>query len=180
MTSRQSLIEAITNYHPEFNEEAAFKDRFLDLLKHPRAYFRDHLPGHMTGSAWIMDESKKFILLTHHAKLNKWLQPGGHADGDENILNVAIREALEETGLRSLYPFSTSIFDIDIHRIPAGKDFTEHLHYDVRVLFQGSKEEPLTVSDESHDLAWVSIDHAGDVSANNSSIGRMAAKLRLL
>ena len=177
MMNRQQLISALQTYPTHDPEEAAFVPRFLELLRHADAYQRTHLPGHITGSAWIVDASKKFVLLTHHAKLNKWLQPGGHADGDENILNVALREVNEETGLHPLDASQHHLFDIDIHPIPARPDFPEHLHYDVRFLVVADKNEPLLLSEESHALAWVSLAEVAAISRNNRSMMRMVDKL---
>ncbi|MDZ7646212.1 MAG: NUDIX hydrolase [Cytophagales bacterium] len=94
------------------------------------------MPGHITGSAWIVDPSNTQALLVHHAKLNKWVQPGGHADGDENILQVALREAEEETGLKNFKVLSDPPFDVDIHLIPERADFPEHFHFDIRYLLK--------------------------------------------
>lgn len=167
-------------YQPSFLEECGFRDRFLSLLEHPRSFYRDHLPGHITGSAMIVDETGTFTLLTHHAKLDKWLQPGGHADGDENILAVSLREANEETGLKNLKLIGSSFFDIDIHVIPARKEFQEHFHYDVRFLFQASRHENFQVSEESHALAWVKLTDLPAHGGDQPSILRMAEKVRLL
>jgi 8-oxo-dGTP pyrophosphatase MutT (NUDIX family) len=181
MRTRKDLVEFLQRYHSDFKTEQPFKDQFLELLLHPRAYFRDHLPGHMTGSAWIVDNTGENILLTHHAKLNRWLQPGGHADGDEDILNVAQREAEEETGLKSLTLIGDSFFDIDIHTIPARNEFPEHLHYDVRFLFQASADESLVVTEESHALAWKKRNELPALVNYNESILRMSEKaMRLL
>lgn len=180
MTTRRTLIEALTKYSTSYAEEFPFINQFIQLLKHPQAFQRDHLPGHVTGSAWIMDETKNFILLTHHAKLNRWLQPGGHADGEENIIKVSLREVYEETGLRSLKLQTSDIFDIDIHSIPRRNDFPEHFHYDIRFLVQAQKSEKFTVSEESHDLAWVNIHDIANKTGNSSSMLRMAMKTLLL
>lgn len=153
-----------------------FVTQFLELLQAPRSFHRDHLPGHITASAWIVDESKTHALLVHHAKLNKWLQPGGHADGDENVVNVATREVNEETGLTNLTLLVPEIFDLDIHPIPARKDFPEHLHYDIRFAFIASQQEQLKISDESHDLKWVRLTKVPDLTQNNPSILRMVRK----
>ncbi|MDH4089965.1 MAG: NUDIX hydrolase [Cyclobacteriaceae bacterium] len=177
--NREFLIAALKNYHA-FAEEEIFIPKFLDLLLHRDAYQRDHLPGHITGSAWIVDTSGNFVLLTHHAKLNKWLQPGGHADGDENILNVALREAREETGLSDFKLLENGIFDIDIHTIPARKEFPQHLHYDVRFLIEGDKEQSLLVTRESHALAWIPMHQLVHLTEENASILRMANKLSRL
>lgn len=177
---RAWLITSIQKYVTPFEEEDGFIKLFLELLKHPRAFYRDHLPGHITGSAWIVDETRTQALLTHHAKLSRWLQPGGHADGEENIIEVALREAREETGLTSLEVISPAIFDLDIHLIPARHDFLQHQHFDVRILLQASRNERFTVTEESHDLAWVSLDEVGSRSNQNPSMLRMCTKTKLL
>jgi 8-oxo-dGTP pyrophosphatase MutT (NUDIX family) len=178
--TRAALTEQLSNYKTSFVEEATFIPQFLKLLEHQDAYQRHHLPGHLTGSAWIIDHTRKFALLTHHAKLNKWLQPGGHADGDENIFNVALREAEEETGLKNFKSLSQTFSDIDIHTIPARKDFPQHLHFDIRFVFQADKKEALVITQESHDLAWISIDNLTALTKNNPSIERMAEKISRL
>lgn len=180
MLYRSSLIQSISRYNPDSRDETSFKKQFLELLEHPRAFFRDHLPGHITASSWIIDRDHQFALLTHHAKLNRWLQPGGHADGQEDVLAVAQREAYEETGLTSLQVISTGIFDLDIHIIPARKDFPEHYHYDIRFLFQGNKEESFTISEESRELAWIPNNEVPRKTGNNVSILRMAQKAKNL
>jgi 8-oxo-dGTP pyrophosphatase MutT (NUDIX family) len=180
MGSRITLIQSIQRYHSEYQEELVFKKQFLDLLAHPRAFFRDHLPGHITASSWIIDSTKEFTLLTHHAKLNRWLQPGGHADGEENVVAVARREASEETGLSSLQLLVAEIFDIDIHPIPARQEFPKHFHYDIRFLFQGDMKEPVTMSEESRDLGWIQNSDIAAKTANNASILRMVEKVKNL
>lgn len=180
ITSREQLVNHLEIYSTAFAEEAPFAKQFLALLKDTPCYSRDHLPGHITGSAWIVNSRKDHILLVHHAKLNKWLQPGGHADGDENILNVALREAEEETGLKNLRLLHEGLFDIDIHPIPARKDFPEHLHFDIRFAFQADSQEPLLLSEESHSLAWIKYDDIISQTKGNVSILRMLEKTKSL
>jgi 8-oxo-dGTP pyrophosphatase MutT (NUDIX family) len=175
-TTRSQLIEAFKNYQTSFAEEQRFIADFLSLLKSNHCYHRNHLPGHITGSAWITDESLSRVILVHHAKLNKWLQPGGHADGDKNILNVAWREAVEETGIQQFKLLTNLIFDIDIHTIPAHNNFPEHLHYDIRFAFQASRQSLIKVSSESHDVQWIPLDQVPLLSQNNASILRMIQK----
>ena len=174
--TQKSLIHSLQSYSTLFVEEEIFKSKFLELLEHPGSFYRDHLPGHITGSAWIVNEDLSKVLLVLHAKLGRWLQPGGHADGDENVLNVALREAKEETGLRNIQILSPVIFDIDIHPIPARKDFPEHLHYDVRFLLQASERDLLAISDESTDLKWFPVDELRALTGNAPSIMRMVGK----
>jgi 8-oxo-dGTP pyrophosphatase MutT (NUDIX family) len=171
-----SLIESLQVYQSRYPEEQKFKTRFIELLSHPRAFFRDHLPGHMTASSWIVDATGRFVLLTHHAKLDRWLQPGGHADGQEDLIAVARKEATEETGLSYLKLLSPEIYDIDIHVIPARKEFPEHFHYDVRFLFQADRNERTIISGESHELAWVPVKDIAAKSQSNLSMIRMADK----
>ncbi len=177
MESRAALINALTVYTTKFKEEQPFALQFRELLKSTGCYHRDHLPGHITGSAWIVDEDRTHVLLIHHNNLNKWLQPGGHADGDENVLNVALREANEETGLSNLIQLTPGFFDLDIHPIPTRKGFPEHFHFDVRFLFQASKKDELKISEESSDLKWINLEDIPTLTQNNPSILRMIKKL---
>jgi 8-oxo-dGTP pyrophosphatase MutT (NUDIX family) len=176
LTSRKELINCLQSYTTAFPAEAGFIPAFLSLLQSERCYHRDHLPGHMTGSAWILNHERTKVALLHHAKLNKWLQPGGHADGDEDILHVALREAEEETGLQNLALLTTGIFDIDIHLIPARADFPAHDHYDIRFAFITSPNAFLQVSNESHAVEWINLHEAASYSGNNVSILRMVQK----
>ncbi|HMJ67282.1 MAG TPA: NUDIX hydrolase [Cyclobacteriaceae bacterium] len=156
---RQSLLSALRDYKTNFDEEREFISRFIVLLQHPDSYERTHLPGHITASSWIINKEGSKVLLVKHAALKKWLQPGGHADGDENVFRVAVREANEETGLTNLIPVGSGFLDIDIHLIPARKDlsFPEHDHYDVRFLFQADETDELKISEESTDLRWIEL-----------------------
>lgn len=174
---RQDLINKLNDYSPEFEAEKEFRASFLSFVKqNPECFERSLEEGHVTGSAWIINKTGTKVLLTHHHKLDRWLQLGGHADGDPDIINVATKEALEESGLKSIRLVSQSIFDIDIHTIPARKTDPEHLHYDIRFLFQADENEPLVVSNESKDLAWVELDKLAALVESNDSIMRMMQK----
>ncbi len=173
--NRSALQAVLRDYVTSFEEEKNFVDRFLALLEHPRCFHRDHLPGHITGSAWIVSGDRTKVLLVHHAKLSKWLQPGGHADGEENVWAVAQREAWEETGAQ-VKPVSSSIFDIDIHEIPARGDFPKHDHYDIRFLFEVEEATPLQINHESTDLKWVPLSELADYNSSPSVL-RMRDKL---
>lgn len=131
--------------------------------------------GHLTGSAWIVDVSRHRALLTHHRKLDKWLQPGGHADGDSDLLAVALREAREETGLTRLTAVSPEIFDVDRHWIPSHGEVAGHWHFDLRFLVEADPEEALWVSDESHDLMWVELTRIAVLNPEESML-RMVRK----
>jgi 8-oxo-dGTP pyrophosphatase MutT (NUDIX family) len=173
--NRFTLVAALARYTTPFPAEQAFIARFQALLAHPDCYLRTHLPGHLTGSAWITNRSRDRVLLVKHAKLDKWLQPGGHADGNENMVEVALREVQEETGLDQSV-VAPGLFDIDIHTIPARKDFPAHEHYDVRFLLEADETRPLTINHESTALQWVAL-HELTHYNRDASLQCMAAKL---
>lgn len=116
-------------------------------------------------------------LLTHHLKLDKWLQLGGHADGDGDLIAVAMREAQEESGLSRLRAVSAEIFDLDRHWIPARKSDPGHYHYDLRFLIEADPQEAIAVSNESKDLAWVELERVNALNPEES-IARMVRKTR--
>lgn len=145
------------------------------VAAHADCLWRTCREGHLTASAWIVDPARRSTLLTHHHKLDRWLQLGGHVDGDPDLAGAACREAREESGLTRLRLVSGEIFDVDRHRIPARGDEPEHWHFDVRFLIEADPAEPLTVSRESKDLAWVAL---ADVARLNpsESLARMVRK----
>lgn len=179
MSDRNELVSQLNSYKTSFTDEQVFIKPFLELLKEKDCFERTHLPGHITGSSWIIDNHLEYVLLVHHAKLNKWLQPGGHADGDDNVLRVALREAEEETGVKNFYPVHKTIFDLDIHTIPARKEMPEHLHYDIRFLLQCSRDEKIEVSEESHEVKWISLKELDRFNPERSLL-RMLEKVNLL
>ncbi len=155
---RRTLLDLLDPYATLHPDEAETIGRFRDFVNRcPDCFERSLAEGHVTGSAWIVDSAATRVLLTHHRKLNRWFQPGGHADGDPDVLAVAQREAVEETGLTDLKPVHDGIFDLDIHAIPSRGEDPEHFHYDIRFLFQDRSGADYTVSEESHDLAWVEL-----------------------
>jgi len=175
--SRVDLLALLADYRARFPGEADVVARVESLLAAPRCFARDFFsPGHITGSAWLVDRTGERVLLTHHRKLGRWFQLGGHADGDENVLRVAWREAEEESGLE-VEPVGRGLFDLDIHEIPTiGSDPT-HLHFDLRCAFRVSGNDVFAVSDESHALSWVPLE-AFESFTDEVSMRRMAAKWR--
>ncbi|SIS81792.1 NUDIX hydrolase [Belliella pelovolcani] len=173
---RTLLRQSLEKYRTPFEEESAFAPEFIALTFEEDAFLRSRLSGHFTASAWVVNKRRTHTLLTLHRKLNRWLQLGGHADGEENLLEVAMKEAQEESGLTSLRFVGNGIFDIDKHIIPQKGDVPEHYHYDVRYLIEAELNEPLTLSNESMDLAWVPFDTVEDVVGYNPSILRMLEK----
>ncbi|WP_343561670.1 NUDIX hydrolase [Kiloniella sp. b19] len=122
------------------------------------AFASDPAQDHITGSAFVVNPARTRLLMTHHAKLDRWLQLGGHSDGDCNPLVVALREAREESGLSEIRVISADVFDLDIHEIPARKEDPAHFHFDIRYLLEADDSQPLGLTHESRDLKWVPLD----------------------
>ena len=184
------ISELLARYQPADLHEAAMKTRlqtFLDSLPNHGAAFSREVNGeysrgecgHITGSAWIVNENGTRAILLLHAKLQKWVQPGGHCDGESDAQQVAFREAREETGLQTLAPRSREIFDIDVHAIPEYWNTPRHFHYDIRFLFQADEHETPVVSHESREVRWTSLDEAESLAASES-VARMIRKTRRL
>ena len=174
---RNKLRRLLNHYetrHPA--EDLAPFRAFVE--RQPRCFERDCWDdGHITASAAVLDPDVSALLLTLHAKLGKWLQLGGHADGDADPLAVALREASEESGL-AVRPLLADAIDVDIHAIPARGAEPAHFHYDVRFLLI-AELAPLTVTSESHALQWVPLAKIESVS-REASLLRLAAKCRAL
>ena len=156
--------------------------RIVDLVEsHADCFLRTCRPGHITGAAWVLSSDRQRCLLVHHRKLAKWLQPGGHADGDSNVAEVALREAREETGLQSLRLANRIPLDVDVHDIPERRDpqgrliEDAHQHHDIRFLLTADAEETPTVSHESHDVRWFTRSEL-EQCVDEESVLRMARK----
>ena len=157
------------------HEAAQTAETIRFVAAHADCLLRSCAPGHLTGSTWIVSPDRTRTLLTHHHKLDKWLQLGGHADGDGDLLAVALREAREESGLTRLRVLSGEIFDFDRHLIPARKSDPEHYHHDLRFLIEADPDEPLIISSESKDLAWVEVTRVTALNPEES-MARMVRK----
>ncbi len=136
-------------------EIIALVESFLD--EHPDALWRTCLEGHLTGSAFVVDAAAERALLLHHVKLGKWLQPGGHADGDGNLAAVAWREATEETGIDGLTLLAPPV-DIDVHKIGPRGDEPAHVHLDVRFVAVAPEGAEPILNHEASDAAWFTFD----------------------
>jgi len=173
---RKSLLTLLQDYQQRHPEEQECVSRFIAFVtSHSDCFQRSLQAGHVTGSAWLVNKTGTHVLLTHHRKLDIWVQLGGHADGETDILTVAMQEAEEESGLGDIIPVSTAIFDLDIHRIPVRPDEPEHYHHDVRFALQTTGDENYIVSDESHALAWIEIARLTSKTQEQSML-RMAHK----
>ena len=180
---RNQLLTLLQNYRTAFNTEAGYVSRIRRFVMQNENCFDRHVwPGHITGSAWVVNPTRDKVLLMHHRKHNQWFQFGGHADGDSNIIRVALRETQEETGL----PLDAiklvghnRIFDVDIHTIPAGPKGPEHMHFDIRFLVEIDDSIPVPGNNESHEILWVPLEEVTRFN-NNLSTCRMLEKSRRL
>ncbi len=173
---RNDLLLKLAEYATVWPEESDMTQRLIDFVEaNPDCFERYLQIGHVTGSAWVVNRAGSHVLLTHHKKLDKWLQLGGHADGHADILEAALREVREESGLKAFEPVSDQIFDLDIHRIPEHKSTPAHHHHDIRFAVRAVGSDDYIVSGESHDLAWVEIDQLDQFTSEESML-RMAGK----
>jgi 8-oxo-dGTP pyrophosphatase MutT (NUDIX family) len=170
------MIDALRRYRDQWHGESeavALFDKFLHTQAN--AFERTNTAGHFTGSCWLVSADGLRVLLMHHRKLDKWLQPGGHADGDTDLARVALREAQEETGVAGLH-VEDGIFDIDRHRIPVSAREPGHWHYDVRYVVRAGADERFTLNQESRALAWRSVTDVAADDSLDASLRRMARK----
>lgn len=154
--SKFDLQLALQKYKAYDEYEQKNLQNFSNFLQNSKEPFvRSNFIGHITGSAYLLSNDLSQVLLHHHRFLNKWLQFGGHSDGDANTLRVAFRETIEESGIDSIVPLSLDIVDIDIHNVPpnAQKYEPAHLHYDVRFIFLTDHKD-FKISQESNEIKW--------------------------
>jgi 8-oxo-dGTP pyrophosphatase MutT (NUDIX family) len=156
--NRQALLDLLSSHLAADADEA-------DSLARIRALIADgedpwsrgiYAPGHLTASAVVVDAERRRALLIHHAKLQLWLQPGGHFEPDErDPRGAAAREVLEETGLRTQpAEGGPAILDVDVHRIPARKDEPAHEHFDLRLLLVAQEGEAFA-GDGAEAIRWI-------------------------
>ncbi len=173
---RGSLLALLDRHRPFDAAELDAVNAIVGFVRaHPDCFERGLEIGHLTGSAWVTSAAEDRVVLVHHAKLGRWLQPGGHADGDADLARVAAREASEETGLRSISLRSAAIFDVDVHTIPARGAEQAHAHYDVRFHFVADSAEAPVASAESRAVRWLGFDEARRLAPERSVI-RMIEK----
>lgn len=177
---RSSLLNLLEAYHPQDVDEQKAKE-IIQLFVHanPDCFERTLEIGHITASSWLLNKEHTHALLMHHKKLNMWVMPGGHCDGDSDTLAVAIKEAQEESGIINIQAVSPAIFDIDVHIIPTTTKEKEHYHYDIRFLLHVTSKETTIQNDESNALLWINKDKQQLVTQERSVV-RMFDKWCLL
>jgi len=177
---RNQLLTLLRDYRTRFIDEAAMvaKTRRF-VLEHENCFDRKLAHGHISGSAWVVNPGRDHVFLLHHRKLNLWLQPGGHADNNHDIIDVALSETAEESGADPgrVHLLSDRIFDIDVHSVPATPMEPRHEHYDIRFLVELDDRQHLPGNDESHEVAWVPLHQVMRLN-NMRSMNRMVQKTR--
>jgi 8-oxo-dGTP pyrophosphatase MutT (NUDIX family) len=180
---RRALAESLLALHPADEEEAHDRDHILAfVLRHERPFDRGIAEGHLTGSAITVSSDGAGVLLLHHRKLDRWLQPGGHGDpGETTGEEVALREAFEETGIAglALHPTAPRPLDVDVHDIPARASEPAHEHLDLRYLVvapPGAAVAPDLA--ELHEIRWVPWDEVLPLGPDHG-LRRALAKARL-
>ena len=173
---KHTLLGLINQYEKQYPEEYENIYLFKQLLiTNINCFDKSSEGDHITGSAWIINNEGTHTLLTHHRKLNRWLQLGGHADGNSNIRNVALREVKEESSLTVKFMLHDNIFDLDIHEIPSTDQILCHKHYDIRFAMRVVGSNRYKVTKESNDLKWVKIGKLSEFT-QDISILRMERK----
>lgn len=182
MMDRASLVGLLDRYETRHPDERRTLDRIRALLAtREDAFLRTCFePGHITSSAWIVSRESGAALFTHHRKLERWLQLGGHADGETDVLVSALREAEEESGLSGFRPLPSvggpAILDVDVHQIPAREDEPAHEHHDIRFLLEVSEDQTIVrAARESKEIRWFTPDEVV-THFDEESILRMARK----
>ncbi len=181
---RKPLLDLLERYLVRNPDERVSVDHMRQFVRaNPDCFLRSCVDGHVTASSWIVSHDYSSFLLTHHAKLGRWLQLGGHADGDPDLVGVALREAREESGLREFRIASLDgaslPLDVDVHLIPARGDEAAHLHHDVRYLLVAARDPQLRLSSESFELRWFPRTRAEEL-LEEESLKRMARKVERL
>ncbi|MEZ5401995.1 MAG: NUDIX hydrolase [Bryobacteraceae bacterium] len=175
MDAREQLAHLLDRHRPHDPAEADMLVRLAGFVRSdPHALDWRNSIGHVTGSAWVLDPTGARVLLTFHRKLERWLQLGGHVEDDETVPAAALREAHEESGLNGIVLAAETVFDVDIHAIPATPKRAAHLHYDVRFLCLAPAAEPRP-NEESREVRWVPLDEVSTLNPDASMI-RMLAK----
>lgn len=173
---RSELLRLLDSYEPSPSEEPALAEMVLLLSEAADPLSRYTFdPGHFTASGCVVAPEGDAILLIHHKRLDRWLQPGGHIDpSDESAMAAARREVFEETGV-PVAGVEARLLDLDIHPIPPGKGEPRHRHFDLRFLFQAASEALAPAVAEVNEVAWVRFADVDERSVE-TSLRRMAHK----
>lgn len=178
-----TIVEQITAYVPWNEQEERDKELILSCLKgQENLFLRENATAHMTASAWVLNQTRDKLLMVYHLIYHSWSWVGGHADGEKNLLSVALREAKEESGLEKISPISEDIFSIESLTVDGhekhGHYVSSHLHLNCTYLLQADDKDPLRVKpDENRGVAWFPVDEAAAASSESWFRERIYSKL---
>lgn len=158
--TREELTEKIKNYEPFNEQEERDKSLILEWIRNnDNAFSRENMVAHMTASAWVVNKNRSKVLMVYHNIYHSWSWLGGHADGETDLLAVAVREVQEEAGIVNVHPVSEDIFSlesltVDGH-VKKGRYVSSHLHLNITYLLEADPEEQLSIKeDENSGVAW--------------------------
>lgn len=177
------IIDDIRNYCPYNEQERRDKEQMLSFLeKNPDAFSRSNLFAHMTASAWIVNGARDKVIMVYHKLYDSWSWIGGHADGEEDLLKVALKEAREETGAEHIRPISEDICSLEILTVDGhekrGEYVPSHLHMNVTFLLEADESDTLKVCPEENSaVAWFSLEEALEKSTEPWFVERIYSKL---
>lgn len=175
--SFQATFDLLTRYQSDDSVQNFCKAKMLELLATcDDCFLRSCRVGHFTASVFLVNTEKTHVLLMHHAKIDMWVQLGGHCDGDTDVRAVALKEAQEESGIDDLVLLSDDIFDLDIHLFPPRLDDPAHYHFDIRFIVHAHKTNDFVKNEESKGLQWVPLDRGTTLTSQESTL-RMFKKI---
>ena len=183
MVTREKLLKSIKEYKPFNEQEEMDKTLILNWIENnENAFLRENAVAHITASAWVVNKDRSKVLMVYHNIYNSWSWLGGHADGETDLLSVAVREVKEEAGISNVRPVSDEIFSlesltVDGH-VKKGKYVSSHLHLNVTYLLEADSEEQVSVkADENSGVAWFTPEEALKKSTEPWFVERVYAKL---
>ena len=181
--NRAGLTDAIREYRPWNEQEAADREAILGFLAaNEDAFVRTRPNAHMTASAWVVNRDRSKVLMVYHKIYDSWSWTGGHADGEEDLLSVAVREVKEETGVKTVTPVSDDIYSLEVLTVDGhekrGRYVSSHLHMNVTYLLEADEAEELRVcEDENRGVSWFTLEGALEASTEPWFVQRIYAKL---
>ena len=180
---RNELIEQIEAYHPCNAQEEKDREVILFALRNTEdIFFRTNTVAHMTASAWTVSPDFGRILMAYHNIYDSWSWLGGHADGDEDLLSVAVKEVREESGITAVTPLSDAIFSLEVLTVDGhvknGSYVSSHLHLNITYLLSADdREQPVRKPDENKAVAWFKREIAVEQSSESWFRERIYSKL---
>lgn len=179
---RMTLLTDLKNYQPFNEQEAAdVKEMIYRLETGEELFLRSNLAEHFTASAWVVNPARDKALMAYHRIYDSWAWLGGHADGDQDLLHVALKEVAEESGVKAT-PVTDQIYSVEILTVDGhekkGKYVPSHLHLNVTYLLEADDSLPIRPKeDENRAVAWFGLDEALEKSTEPWFVDRIYSKL---